>query len=239
MDMKSPKHILENPDGTTRDFQDVSIEALGAHVLFGDVNAQSMREATTFVLKANQIFNAGREITIFLNTLGGDCYDGFAFIDVMEISRNPIKIVGLGNIVSMGVLILAAGHKGRRIMTRNTQVMAHQFSSGVSGKFHEIMADFRAELYLRKQFIEHFKRHSTMDEKTIEEVLFGASDRWLTPKECKSYGLVDHIVDELPEFSLELPSPSLGARKLPLSGSKTPTRSRKSGTEPQTTRRHP
>jgi len=210
MDVKLPKHILENPDGTQRDFNDVSLEALGAHVLFGDVNAQSMKEATTFILKANQIFNTSREITIFLNTLGGDCYDGFAFIDVMEISRNPIRIVGLGNIVSMGVLILAAGHKGRRVMTKNTQIMAHQFSAGTNGKFHEIMADFKAELYLKKQFIEHFKRHSRMDEKTIEEVLFGPSDRWLSPAECKRYGLVDHVVDELPEFSLDLPSqPSL------------------------------
>lgn len=217
MDLKAPKHVLENSDGTVRDFNDISIEALGAHVLFGYVDPESMRAATTFILKANQIFKPSQELTIFLNTLGGDCYDGFAFIDVMEISRNPIKIVGLGNIVSMGVLILAAGNKGRRVITKNTQVMAHQFSSGTKGKFHEIMADFRAELYLRKQFIEHFKRHSTMNEKQIEEVLFGPSDRWLSPAECKKFGLVDHIVDELPDFSCDLPDQLLQLSRGPVS----------------------
>ncbi len=218
MDVKLPKHILEKEDGTTRDFNEISIEALGAHVLFGDVDAQSMKEATTFVLKANQIFKPSQELTIFINTLGGDCYDGFAFIDVMEISRNPIKTVGLGNIVSMGVLILAAGNKGRRIMTKNTQVMAHQFSDNSSGKFHEIMAAFKADIYLKRQFVEHFKRHTTMNEKLIEDILFGPTDRWLTPTECKKYGLVDHIVDELPSFSLDLPS--LPSRPLLASGSK-------------------
>ncbi len=206
MAIKLPQPVLENPDRSIKDFNDISIESLGAHVLFGQVDENSMREATIFILKANQIFKPSREITIFLNTLGGNCYDGFAFIDVMEISRNPIKTVGLGNIVSMGVLILAAGNKGSRIMTRNTQVMAHQFSGGTTGKFHEIMADYKAELYLKQQFIEHFKRHTKMTEKQIGDILFGPSDRWLSPKECKKYGLVDQIVDELPQFNIELPS---------------------------------
>jgi ATP-dependent Clp protease, protease subunit len=203
-----------------KDFNDVSIESLGAHVLFGDVDKDSMKAATTFLLKANQIFKPSQELTFFINTLGGDCYDGFAFIDVMEISRNPIKTVGLGNIVSMGVLILAAGNKGRRIMTKNTQVMAHQFSDNTSGKFHEIMAAFKADIYLKKQFIEHFKRHTTMKENQIEDILFGPTDRWLTPKECKKYGLVDHIVDELPDFSLDFPSQPVRLPRASLSKSR-------------------
>jgi len=206
MELKMPKHILEKEDGTSKDFNEVSIESLGAHVLFGEVDRDSMKAATTFLLKANQIFKPSQELTFFINTLGGDCYDGFALIDVMEISRNPIKTVGLGNIVSMGVLILAAGNKGRRVMTRNTQVMAHQFSDDTSGKFHEIMAAFKADIYLKRQFIEHFKRHTTMNVKQIEDILFGPTDRWLTPTECKKFGIVDHIVDELPQFSLDLPS---------------------------------
>lgn len=188
------------------DFNDISIESLGAHVIFGDVTEETMKNAAEFILKANQLLQ-NKEITIFLNTIGGSCSDGFALIDLMEISRLPIKTVGLGNIISMGVLILCAGTKGRRIMTRNTAVMAHQFSATVSGKFHDIMADYRASLYLKNQFMEHFKRHSKMDVKQIEDVLFGASDRWLSPSECKKFGLIDDVVDELPEFNLDLPSP--------------------------------
>lgn len=92
--------------------------------------------------------------------------------------------------------------------------MAHQFSDGMQGKFHELMASFKADLYLKQLFMSHFKRHSTMTDKQIEEVVFGPSDRWLTPTECKKYGMVDHIVDELPEFNLEIPLlPVRSARK--------------------------
>ena len=198
----------EKTVGSMMDFNDISLESLGAHLIFGEVDENTMKDASTFLLKANQLFS-NREITYFINTVGGSCYDGFALIDLMEVSKLPIKTVGLGNIISMGVLIFAAGTKGRRIMLKNSCVMAHQFTGGTYGKFHEIMADFKAELYLKHQFIEHFRRHTKMTEKQIEDVMFGASDCYLTPQECKKYGLTDHIVDELPEFSLEIPAKRL------------------------------
>lgn len=187
------------------DFNDISLESFGAHMLFGDVDEETMKNACTFLLKANQVF-VNKEITLFVNTLGGSAYDGFALIDLMDISRLPIKTVGMGSIMSMGVLIFAAGAKGKRILTRNTTVMAHQFSGGAYGKFHELMQNYKADVYLRHQTLEHFKRHTTMSTKQIEDVLFGASDRYLTPAECKRYGICDQIVDELPEFNIEFSS---------------------------------
>jgi ATP-dependent protease ClpP protease subunit len=68
------------------------------------------------------------------------------------------------------------------------------------------MADFKSNLYLKQQFLTHFKRHSKMTDKQIEAVLFGSSDTWLSPTECKKFGLIDHVVDELPTFNLELPA---------------------------------
>jgi len=164
-----------------------------------------MRDASEFIIKANQLFPGNRDLTLFVNTIGGTCADGFALIDLMQMSRLPIRTFGLGNVISMGVLILCAGAKGKRLIARNSMVMAHQFSDAVSGKFHEIMAAQKAELYLKHQFVEHFKRHSNMDEDKINEVAFAKSDVWLTPTECKKYGLVDQVVDELPEFVIEQP----------------------------------
>lgn len=190
------------------DFNDISLESLGAHMFFGHVDEDSVKEAITFILKANLIFPGQRDITLYLNTNGGNCYDGFALIDVMDVSRLPVRTVGMGNIVSMGVLLLCGGAKGKRIMTKNTQVMAHQFYGGSEGKFHELVSAYKAELYLEQQFIAHFQRHTNMSEKQIKDIMFGPSDRWLSPSECKKFGIVDHVIDEIPEFSLELPSRS-------------------------------
>ena len=97
---------------------------------------------------------------------------------------------------------LSAGEKGSRVLTKNTQIMAHQWMSGVEGKFHELMAVTNEHMRLKQMFIDHFKRHSNMTEKQINDVLFSPSDRWLTPQECKKFGLVDHVT----EF-LEVPKP--------------------------------
>lgn len=202
------QNFLQNSDGSRIDFNDISLESFGSHILSTDVDEQSTKTAIEFILKANQIFRDGRDINIFINTVGGGCYDGFALIDIMNVSRLPIKTIGMGNIMSMGVLILSAGEKGKRIMTKNTQVMAHQFYGGTQGKFHEIAAAYKAELYLEQQFISHFKKNSAMTEKQIKDIMFGPSDRWLSPTECKKLGLVDTVIDQLPDFNLAVPSPT-------------------------------
>lgn len=191
--------------GELVDLNSFSLETLGTHMFFGEVDTLSVHRAIDFILKTNIIYRDRRELTLILNTTGGSCYDGFALIDVMEASRHGIKTVGMGNIVSMGVLILCAGEKGKRVMTRNTQVMAHQFYGGLEGKFHEIISAYKSELYLEQQFLSHFLRHTKMNEKQIRDVMFGPSDRWLSPTECKKFGLVDHVIDELPEFNFQMP----------------------------------
>lgn len=192
---------IESEDIDKLNFDDISLESLGSHMFFGYVEQQTVKQAIEFILKANVLFKNDRDLTLYLNTFGGSCYDGFALIDVMDISRLPVRTVGMGNIISMGVLLLCSGTKGKRIITRNTQVMAHQFHNHNEGKFHELVSSHKSDLYLEKQFIAHFQKHSNMTEKQVKDIVFGPSDRWLSPLECKKFGLIDHIIDELPEFN--------------------------------------
>lgn len=206
------KNYLEGEDGSKIDFNDVSLESFGAHLFFGEVNDESTRLAVEFILKANQIFPSRRDLTLYINSTGGNVGSGFGLIDIMQASRHPIKTIGLGNIMSMGVLMLCSGAKGKRIMTKNTQVMAHQFSDDTGGKFHEIVSIYKAELYMEQQFLQHFKAHTSLNEKQIKDILFGPSDRWLSPSECKKFGIVDHVIDELPIFNIDPLVPSTLSR---------------------------
>lgn len=192
-------------DSCDLNFNDISLESLNSHLLFGEVNTENIRNSVEFIIKSNILFKKTQELTIFLNTAGGDCYEGFALIDIIEASKHPVKMIGLGNILSMGVLLLSAGYKGKRTILKNTQVMAHQFWSQSEGKFHELIAAHKFELYLESQFIRHFLRHTKMTENQIRDIVFSSSDRWLTPAECKKYGIVDHILDELPDLSRHEP----------------------------------
>lgn len=189
--------ITVNSDSV--DFDDISLESLGGHAIFGDIDENTIKDACTFIIKANQLFK-DKDISLFINTQGGSAYDTFALVDLMQISKLPIRTIGLGSIMSAGVLIMCAGTKGRRVMTKNTTIMAHQFSGGSAGKFHELMQNYQADVYMKNQFITHFSNHTNMKKRQIEDILFGASDRYLTPTECKKFGLCDQIIDELPPF---------------------------------------
>jgi ATP-dependent Clp protease protease subunit len=221
---------IKNPDGSRIDFSEISLESLGYHLIFGDVDSDTMKDAVDFIIKANLLFPK-QELTLLVNSPGGTCSDGFALIDIMHTSRLPIRTIASGCIMSMGVLLACAGHKGKRVMTRNTEVMAHQYAWGEDSiKFHELVARREAQEYLAYQFVQHFKRHSTMTEAQIKDVLFGPSDRWLTPAECKKFGLIDHVVDELPTITV----PLAAAAELPLGTQlKRRTRAQTSGTGQQ------
>lgn len=178
-------------------YEMISLQSLGAYMLFGQIDQHSAFETCEFVIKANILQAQDNPITLIVNSEGGHVNDGFAIIDVMETSRIPIQTVGTGLIASMALLIVSAGHKGTRTLTKNTEIMAHQWAGGVEGKFHELMAVTNEHLRLKAMFVSHFKRHSTMSEKQIIDVLFSPSDRWLTPTECKKYGLVDKVTEYL------------------------------------------
>lgn len=173
----------------------VSLTNLGAYMLFEEIHEESSLRACDYLLKANMIFGANDALTMFINSPGGSVTDGWAIIDVMEASRVKISTVAMGCIASMGVSIFIAGTKGMRVMTPKTATMTHQFSAAFYGKQHELIAARKFHDHLEQQFIEHFMRHTRMDEKTIRDVLLRPSDTWLTPQECLELGICDEIRD--------------------------------------------
>jgi len=173
----------------------ISLNTLGAHLLFGEINTPSVYQAVNFIIKSNFIFDHDTQLTMMVNSPGGSVSDGFALIDVMETSRLDINTVGLGQVASMGVLIVAAGTKGKRVITKNTEIMAHQFSTMIYGKYHELVASQKYHEKLERTFIDHFVRHTSMSEKQVRDIMFSTTDRWLTPKEAKKYGICDEVRD--------------------------------------------
>ena len=134
-----------------------------------------------------------KELTLVINSPGGDVHSAFALIDTMKGSAIPIKTVGLGLIASCGILTFMSGTKGKRIITPNTSILSHQYSWGSGGKEHELFARVREFELSSKRMIEHYKKCTGLTEKKIREVLLPAEDVWLSAKEAVKYGLADKI----------------------------------------------
>ena len=52
-----------------------------------------------------------RPIKLYINSPGGDIYEGFALIDAIRLSKTPVYTYNVGVCASMGFLIYIAGHK--------------------------------------------------------------------------------------------------------------------------------
>ena len=143
-------------------------------------------------LSALEYCDVSKPITIYIDTYGGVVDAALSIYDAMSICVCPIRTIGIGKIMSAGVLLLSAGDKGNRFITQNARIMMHQISGGATGTVKDI--DIIAKEISRQQdvFIELLSKHIG---KSKNQILLDINrDRYMAASEALSYGIVDHIV---------------------------------------------
>ena len=166
-------------------------------IYFSDgFDSQTTKPVINTIIEKNLLSNSARpnELTLIINSPGGQVHSAFALIDTMKGSAIPVKTVGLGMIASCGLLTFMSGTKGRRVITPNTSILSHQYSWGSGGKEHELFARVREFELSTKRMIEHYKKCTGLSEKKVRDILLPPEDRWLSAKEAVKYGIADKIV---------------------------------------------
>lgn len=69
-----------------------------------------------------------QEITLYINSPGGDVDSGLAVYDFMKLIKAPIRTVCIGIAASMGAILFLAGD--RRVMMPNSRIMIHDPAPG-------------------------------------------------------------------------------------------------------------
>jgi ATP-dependent Clp protease protease subunit len=158
---------------------------------------ETTKPVVQWIIEKNLLPDSERptELTLIINSPGGSVHAAFGMIDTMKGSAIPIKTVGLGMIASCGILAFMAGEKGKRILTRNTSILSHQYSWGSGGKEHELFARVKEFELSTERMIEHYKKCTGLTEKKIREILLPAQDVWLSAEEAVKHGIADKIVD--------------------------------------------
>ena len=182
------------------------LHAFGIYMFSEDVTNKSCSRVMEFILEAN--LNPNRmfdKIQLIINSRGGGLDAAFALCDVMQGSRVPIYTTGLGLIASAGLVIFMAGQKGHRTLTPNTMILSHQWSMGVHGKEHELIASIKAFDMLKDKIMDHYKTFTGLTEKKIKQYLLPPSDVWITPEEAIKLKIADEIVQPKQKINEVLP----------------------------------
>ncbi len=136
--------------------------------------------------------DAEKDISLYINSPGGEVYSGLAILDTMNFIKPQVSTICVGMAASMAAVLLSAGAKGKRFCLPHSKVMIHQPSGGAQGQQTEI--EIVAE-EIKKTRRELNQILSDASSQPIEKVQADTErDNYLTAAEALDYGLIDRIV---------------------------------------------
>jgi ATP-dependent Clp endopeptidase proteolytic subunit ClpP len=189
-DDETPTEVESNVEEKISDY------LLSRNIFFisGEIEAKIIEKAIKWILYENMHPAENKKLTMYINSEGGNLMDAFALIDVMKLSKCPIRTIAVGSLMSAAFMIFIAGTKGERFISKNTTILSHQFSMEQEGKAHEIQAAMNEVKFCNERMVSIISECCNMRRDTIEKKLLPPSDVWLTAKDAIRLGVADKIL---------------------------------------------
>ncbi len=139
------------------------------------------------------------DVHMYINTPGGSVSAGLAIYDTMQYVRCSIGTYCIGMAASMGALLLGGGAKGKRHILPNSRVLIHQplIRGVVTGPATDLDIEAREIIRLRQRLYELMAKDTGKDVAVIESDC--DRNKWLDAAEAVEYGVVDEVLENLPE----------------------------------------
>ena len=193
-EVKTMANILKE---TVRGIQTVSIEdeLLSNREIFltEQVDAATSNELLKQLMYLERQ-DCQKEITIYINSPGGEVISGLAVYNYISMMKAPVKTVCTGTAASMGAILFLAGKT--RLMLPHTRLMIHDPSyshNDIGGrKPHEIQQELD-KLNETREALARIIAEKTG--KSIEEIYeVTVSDSFYSAKEAIDFGLATGIM---------------------------------------------
>ena len=173
-------------------------------MLYGEVNEEKIQElivGTIMMTQAaapNSYDDDGnlKPMKLYLSTYGGAADDMFSFYDILNQAKESCELhtIGLGKVMSAGVLLLAAGTKGHRYIGKNCRVMIHAVSAGNIGELHNLQNEMEAIQQLQDSYTNALVQETSMTKRQLNKLLDRKVNVYLTAQEAIEYGIADKIL---------------------------------------------
>lgn len=133
-------------------------------------------------------------IKLIISTYGGSVDEMFALYDTIKYLPCPVHTVGMGKIMSAGVLLLASGTKGSRLIGENARIMIHSTSGASMGNFLQVQNETAEHQRQQKQMESLLLRESKMTQKQLTAMMTAGHDVYVLPTQAVTLGLVDQVI---------------------------------------------
>jgi ATP-dependent Clp protease protease subunit len=133
-----------------------------------------------------------KDISIYINSPGGQVYSGLAIYDTMQYIKPDIQTTCIGIAMSMGAVILAGGAKGKRVALPNAKILIHQVSGGFQGQATDIEIQARETINLKRRLEEIIAEHTGKPTEQVAKDM--ERDYFMTSQEAQDYGIIDNVI---------------------------------------------
>lgn len=187
-----PMVIEESPRGE-RSFDIYSRLLRDRIIVVGGEIEPTMANSIVAQLLFLESENPNADISMYINSPGGDVSAGWAIMDTMQYIKAPVSTIGMGLVASMGSVLLAAGEKGKRFALPNTSIMIHQPLGGFQGQVTDVEIRVKEMQRTKQTLIKQMSEFTGRNEKELFDAM--ERDNWMSPSEAKEFGLIDNILE--------------------------------------------
>jgi ATP-dependent Clp protease protease subunit len=133
-----------------------------------------------------------KDISIYINSPGGQVYSGLAIYDTMQFIKPDIQTICVGIAMSMGAVILSGGTEGKRLALPNAKILIHQVSGGFQGQATDIEIQARETIALKRRLEEILSEHTGRPTEQVAKDM--ERDYFMTSQEAQEYGIIDSVI---------------------------------------------
>lgn len=171
--------------------------ASGRVIFLSEDFSKEAASATAALLLYYDNQDQTEDITIYINSDGGDVSALNCIYDVIQLIKAPVKTVCIGKCYSAGAVLLAAGAKGKRYIMRNAEVMIHKIQVGFP-IINKTQIDHESYLtflnMVNNNLMKMLSKHTGQPIAKIKADFSSRRDIYMDAKQAIAYGLADHIV---------------------------------------------
>lgn len=158
-----------------------------------EVNAETSNELIKQLMYLERQ-DSGKEITLYINSPGGEVISGLAVYDLISLMKSPVRTVCTGTAASMGAILFLAGKK--REMLPHTRLMIHDpsFGGGSIGgkKSHELRHELEKLDEVREALAKIIAEKTGRPLDEIYDVT--SDDTFYSAEEAITFGLATEIM---------------------------------------------
>jgi ATP-dependent Clp protease, protease subunit len=133
-----------------------------------------------------------KDISVYINSPGGQVYSGLAIYDTMQFIKPDIQTICVGIAMSMGAVILSGGSEGKRLALPNAKILIHQVSGGFQGQATDIEIQARETIALKRRLEEILALHTGRPMEQVSRDM--ERDYFMTSQEAQEYGIIDSVI---------------------------------------------